>query len=99
MIKTPQPGYVTFRVLYTHHVGLASAYERQAEAAMAKWKDYYLSSNPDASPESIEIMVSERHEVKSLIGKQQFHTREATKYGLGMVVEAMGCAFSIPDTL
>jgi hypothetical protein len=94
MPKTPQPGEASFRILYTYHVGRAAFYEREADRVMYNERKRLWQVNPDASDESIEIMISANHYVKKAIGHQQFHTREATKYGLGMIVEAMGHPFA-----
>lgn len=97
--KAPQPGECSFRVLYTYHVGKASEWERMARSATRKWTLYFEKRNPEASPEWISGQVSVVYEVKSAIGEQQFHTREASKYGLGMIVEALGFPFSTQGNL
>jgi hypothetical protein len=80
---------VDYHQLYAHHVKEASLWEVRVNAEMARAEVRLLKTNPDASKEWISAEVSANHYVQSYIGKQQFHTREATKYGLGMLNETL----------
>jgi len=97
--RVPQPGQNTFRELYTYHVGRAARYEREANHLMDSEQVRLQHMHKEASVETIKNMVVENFYVKAAISKQQFHTREATKYGLGMIVEALGQPFSTKSVI
>lgn len=75
--------------LYRHHVDKASEWQMEATRRKAKARLMLIEQMPNADSLSISREASKNLMVKEAVDWQQFHTREATKYGLGMMNETL----------